>query len=97
MIDHLRDTGGDLDYMDVSDLVTKLTKPWEVSENPATKFARDDKYERQLMKAGLPDQQALRLSLVQAAFKATGELYNFWKIWAPFASFQSESWPARKV
>jgi hypothetical protein len=52
MIDHLRGTGGDLDYMDVSDLVTELTKPWEVSENPATKFARDDKYERQLIKAG---------------------------------------------
>eukprot|EP00804_Cyclotella_cryptica_P002902 CCRYP_021007-RA/>CCRYP_021007-RA protein AED:0.15 eAED:0.15 QI:0/0/0/1/1/1/5/0/1206 len=50
MIDHLRDTGGDLDYMDVSDLVTELTKQWEVSENPATKFARDDKYERQLIK-----------------------------------------------
>ena len=59
--------------MDVSDLVTEFTKPWEVSENPATKFARDDKYEHQLLKAGLPDQQALWLSHAQAVFKATGE------------------------
>ena len=55
MIDHLCNTGGDLDYMDISDLATELTKPWEASGNPATKFARDDKYERQLIKAGLPD------------------------------------------
>lgn len=73
IIDHLRDAGGDLDYMDVADLIAELTKPWEVSEHPATKFARDDKYERQLIKAGLPDQQALRLSLAQSSFKATGE------------------------
>lgn len=73
MLDHLRNAGGDLDYMDVSDLIAELTKPWEVSEHPATKFARDDKYERQLIKAGLPNQQALRLSLAQASFKATGE------------------------
>jgi hypothetical protein len=73
IIDHLCDAGGDLDYMDVSELIAELTKPWEVSEHPATRYARDDKYERQLIKAGLPDQQALRLSLVQAAFKATGE------------------------
>ena len=59
--------------MDVSDLIAELTKPWEVSEHPATKFARDDKYERQLIKAGLPNQQALRLSLAQASFKETGE------------------------
>eukprot|EP00804_Cyclotella_cryptica_P003440 CCRYP_002085-RA/>CCRYP_002085-RA protein AED:0.42 eAED:0.41 QI:0/0/0/1/0/0/2/0/285 len=73
IIDHLQDAGGYLDYMDVSGLITELTKPWEVSEHPATKYAHDDKYERQLIKAGLPDQQALQLSLAQAAFKATGE------------------------
>eukprot|EP00804_Cyclotella_cryptica_P014825 CCRYP_015027-RA/>CCRYP_015027-RA protein AED:0.12 eAED:0.12 QI:0/0/0/1/0.2/0.16/6/0/1256 len=73
IIDHLRDAGCDLDYMDVSDLIAELTKPWEVSERPATRYTHDDKYERQLIKAGLPDQQALRLSLAQAAFKATGE------------------------
>ena len=33
MIAHLRNTGGDLNYMNVSDLITELTSPWEVSEN----------------------------------------------------------------
>jgi hypothetical protein len=45
--------------MDVSDLVAEMMKPWDVSENPATKFVHNNKSERQLIKAGLPDQQAL--------------------------------------
>ena len=28
MLMHLRDGGGDLDYMDVTHLMTELTKPW---------------------------------------------------------------------
>ena len=65
--------GGDLDYMDVTHLMTELTRPWEVTENPATKFARDDKIERQLIKAGLATQPNLWLALAMSAFKATGE------------------------
>jgi hypothetical protein len=81
MIDHLRLGGAVLDYMDVSELNDKLTEPWDGVENPATKFARDDIIERQLMKAGLPDQQPLRLALMLARLKSTGEYDNAIRKW----------------
>ena len=43
LLNHLHDGGRDLNYMDVTELIGTLTKPWEVTENPATKFACDDK------------------------------------------------------
>ena len=67
--------------MDVSELNDKLTEPWDGVENPATKFARDDIIERQLMKAGLPDQQPLRLALMLARLKSTGEYDNAIREW----------------
>ena len=73
MLTHLCDGGGDLDYMDVTQLMTELTKPWEITENPATKFARDDKIERQLIKAGIKAQPNLRLALNMSAFKGIGK------------------------
>ena len=45
MIEHLRSLGGDLDHLDVTELHTKLLKPWDHVEAPATMFARGDKYE----------------------------------------------------
>ena len=69
-LDHLKQGGMLLDYMDVSELTTKLTEPWDGNENPATRFARDDHYERQLIKAGLPN--VLCLNISQALFKVTG-------------------------
>ena len=59
--------------MDITELISWLTEPWDGAENPATKFVRDDVLERQLIKAQLPPQQGLRLALIQAAFKATGK------------------------
>ena len=52
LIQHLRDTGADLDHMDVTRLIKELHEPWDMVEAPATLFARGDKYERQLAKAG---------------------------------------------
>jgi hypothetical protein len=49
---HLRNVGGTLDHMDVTELTTNLYKEWDGIETPAAHFARGDKYERQLLKAG---------------------------------------------
>ena len=59
MMNHLKQGGTLLDYMDISELTACLMQPWDASENLATKFARDDKIEKQLIKAGLPLQQIL--------------------------------------
>jgi hypothetical protein len=73
LMDHIYQGGAVLDYMDVEELTKHLMEPWDGTENPATRFARDDKYERQLIKAGLPDQQALRLALAQGFARKSGE------------------------
>ena len=70
---HLRDSGGDLDYMNVTDHMMELTKPWEITESPAKKFPRDNKIKCQLVKAGIATQPSLHLALAMSAFKATGK------------------------
>jgi hypothetical protein len=82
MIEHLRLGGAVLDYMvDVSELNDKLTEPWDGVKNPATKFARKDIIERQLIKAGLPNQQPLRLALMLARIKSMGKYDNAVREW----------------
>ena len=73
MLDHIILGGAILDYMDVEELTSNLMEPWDTSENPATRFARDDTYERQLIKARFPNQQALRLAIIQASARKSGE------------------------
>ena len=73
MLEHLRNSGGDLDHMDVTELNTELLKPWDHVEAPATMFARGDKYERQLAKCGIIAQPALRLATALTAFETSGE------------------------
>ena len=81
LLNHLSDGGEDLNNMDVTELMGKLTKPWEVKENPATKFAHNDKIKHQLIRAGFPAQTPLCLALTMSAFKATGkndkQIYDF--------------------
>jgi hypothetical protein len=77
LMDHISQGGALLDYMDVGEITAKLMEPWDGTENPATRFGRDDKYERQLIKAGLPDQQALRLALAQGFARKSGEYDAF--------------------
>lgn len=55
-IDHLHLIGATLDNIDVSELTNLMNTPLDGMENPATKFARDDKYEKQLAKAGITAQ-----------------------------------------
>lgn len=73
MINHLCLGGAVLDYMDVSKLNDKFTEPWDGIENPAIKFARHNIVERQLIKAGLPNQQPLCIALILVRVKSTGE------------------------
>ena len=70
LIKHLRDTGADLDHMDVTRLIKELQEPWDMVEAPATLFARGDKYERRLAKTGQAANPSLRLALMLATVEA---------------------------
>ena len=56
---HLCNGGGDLNFMNITELVKNLTQPRDATQNPVTKFARDNKFEQQSIKAGLPAQTNL--------------------------------------
>jgi hypothetical protein len=82
LLTHLCNVGGSLDHMDVTELISNIQKPWDGIEAPVAHFARGDKYERQLLKAGqrktqnydlpLPSQRSNRqviLNLLSASGK----------------------------
>ena len=73
MLDHLQSNGVELDDTDVAELIKQLYTPWDLNKNPATKFAWDDKIEKQLLKKNITAQPLVRLALAKAAFQATGE------------------------
>ena len=75
LIQHLRDTGANLDHMEVTELTQELQKPWDMVEAPATLFARGDKIEHQLTKAGQRPNPELRLAFALTNIEASGE-YN---------------------
>ena len=78
---HLRDVGGTLDHMDVTELTTNLYKEWDGVETPAAHFARGDKYERQLLKAGQKKNPELRLAFAMTHFKADGDFEAALREW----------------
>ena len=51
----------------------KLCTPWDLNENSATKFAHNDKIEKQLLKKSIAAQPLVHLALVKSAFLATGK------------------------
>jgi hypothetical protein len=59
--------------MDVTRLIKELQEPWDMVKAPATLFARGDKYEQQLAKAGQAANPSLRLALMLATVEASGE------------------------
>jgi hypothetical protein len=83
ILDHSKQGGMLLDYMDVSKLTIKLTELWDGNKNPATRFACGNCYECQLIKAGLQNQKVICLNVAHASFKATG-LYD-----GPFHEFDA--------
>jgi hypothetical protein len=63
LLEHLRTHGGDLNHLDVTGLIQELQKPWDQVKAPVILFARGDKIERQLVKAGQAENPTLRLAL----------------------------------
>ena len=73
IIAHLETVGGTLDFRDVTDLQAELLTPWDQVEAPTTLFERQDKIEKQLIKAGIPAQTQLRLMTARTWFEQSGE------------------------
>ena len=73
LLDLLRDAGGDLDDLEITDLNTKMLEPWDGVEAPVTMFARADKYERQLERHNIPKQPELRLSYAVSTYQTSGQ------------------------
>ncbi|KAL7502859.1 hypothetical protein ACHAXN_000746, partial [Cyclotella atomus] len=73
LLEHLRTHGGDLNHLDVTGLIQELQKPWDQVNAPVILFARGDKIERQLVKAGQAENPTLRLAFALSTFEASGE------------------------
>ena len=67
LLDLLRDAGGDLDNLKITDL------NWDGVEAPVTMFAQADKYERQLECHHIPNQPELRLSYAVSTYQSSGQ------------------------
>jgi len=59
----LESVGAQLDFINVTELQAELFAPWDQVEAPTSMFERQDKIEKQLVKAGIPAQAELRLAL----------------------------------
>ena len=73
LLTHLESVGAQLDFIDVTELQAELFAPWDQVEAPISMFERQDKIEKQLVKAGIPAQAELRLALARTWFEQTGE------------------------
>ena len=73
MLTHLGKVGGTLDHMDVTNLMTHLLQEWDSIETPAAYFAKGDRFERQLLKAGQQKNPELRLAFALTHFEKSGE------------------------
>ena len=81
LLTHLEAVGGELDFMDVTELQAELLKPWDQVEAPTTLFERQDKIEKQLVKAGIPAQHELRLATSLCWFQQSGEFNSALELW----------------
>jgi len=81
LLTHIRDAGGDLDDMEITDLNTQMLSPWDGIESPVTMFARADKYERQLERIGIQKQPEIRLSYATATFQTSGQFDPAMREW----------------
>ena len=81
LLDLLRDAGGDLDDLEITDLNTKMLEPWDGVEAPVTMFARADKFERQLERHSIPKQAELRLSYAVSTYQTSGQFDAAMREW----------------
>jgi hypothetical protein len=73
LLSHLRNIGGSLNHMDVTELISNIQKPWDGIEAPAAHFAQGDKYERQLLNVGQRKNPELQLAFALATFQSAGK------------------------
>ena len=81
LLELLRDAGGDLDDLEITDLNTKMLEPWDGVEAPVTTFAQADKYERQLERHSIPKQPELRLSYAVSTYQISGQFDAAMREW----------------
>ncbi|KAL7489968.1 hypothetical protein ACHAW6_015726, partial [Cyclotella cf. meneghiniana] len=81
LLAHLEDIGGEVDYMDVTDLQAVLTMPWDHVKAPTTLFEQGEKNEKQLVKTGIPVQPQLRLVSELCWFQQSGEFNSAIREW----------------
>jgi hypothetical protein len=70
-----------LDDTEITDLNTKMLKPWDRVDAPVTMFARADKYERQLERHSIPKQPELRLSYAVSTYQISGQFDAAMREW----------------
>ncbi len=81
LLNLLRDAGGELDNLEITDLNTKRLEPWDGVEAPVTMFARADKYECQLECHHIPKQLELRLSYAVLTYQTSGQFDAAMRKW----------------
>ena len=81
LLELLRDSGGDLDDLEITDLNTKMLEPWDRVEAPVTMFTRADKYERQLERHSIPKQPELRLLYAVSTYQTSGQFDAAMREW----------------
>ncbi len=81
LLELLRNAGGDLDDMEITDLNTKMPEPWDGVEAPVSMFAKADKYERQLERHLIPKQPELRLSYAVSTYQISGQFDAAMREW----------------
>ncbi len=72
MLTHLCSNGATLDDVNIQELISTMDGAWNPTENPATKFERDDRIEQKIKKVGIPVDPQQCLALFKAAIKCTG-------------------------
>jgi hypothetical protein len=73
MIQHLRNRGGHLDFMDTKKLISEQDSEWDTNEVPQVYFNRVEKAIRQLERAGIQSNLNEHRDMALYFFKASRE------------------------
>ena len=68
-------------FLAPTNLISNIQWPWDGIETPVAHFARGDKYERQLLKAGQAKKPTLQLAFALSTFQASGEFEPALREW----------------
>ena len=73
MINHLRNRGGALDFVDTKALIAERDKEWDPSEAPTLYFNRAKKATKQLTRVGITSDLKKRMDMALYYLKSSGE------------------------